>query len=43
MYDDGGAIDFRDVFQQSIENFRSLTATAGKLSVRWREQELYWQ
>ena len=31
-YDDSGAIDFQDLFRQSIENFRSLTATAGKLS-----------
>ena len=38
-YDDSGAIDFQDVFRQSIENFRSLTATAGKLSVqRWAEK-----
>ncbi|PIL26397.1 hypothetical protein GSI_12154 [Ganoderma sinense ZZ0214-1] len=28
-YDDSGAFDFQDVFRQSIENFRSLTATAG--------------
>ncbi|KAM5530898.1 hypothetical protein V8D89_015430 [Ganoderma adspersum] len=28
-YDDSGAIDFQAVFRQSIENFRSLTATAG--------------
>ena len=40
-YDDGGAVDFQDVFQQSIENFRRLTATAGKLLVRWRKRELY--
>ncbi|KAI1795246.1 amine oxidase [Ganoderma leucocontextum] len=28
-YDDSGAIDFQDAFQQSIEDFRRLTATAG--------------
>ena len=31
-YDDSGAVDFQGVFRQSIENFRSLTATAGELS-----------
>nr|VWO94915.1 ISPsy12, transposase OrfB (Tryptophan 2-monooxygenase) [Ganoderma boninense] len=28
-YDDSGAVDFQAVFRQSVENFRSLTATAG--------------
>ena len=29
-YDDSGEVDYQDVFQQSIENFQRLTATAGQ-------------
>ena len=29
-YDDSGEVNYQDVFQQSIENFQRLTATAGQ-------------
>ena len=29
-YDDTGAYDFQDIFQQSIDDFQHLTATAGE-------------